>query len=262
MAALSSIIDDLTDIARDLGALGDERTRDLTATHDPETTTAFAVESRNGTIEVHPTDGDAVVVDAVARSRHEDDDLDAVTLDFETTDDTLVLSVAVPDGNRATSVDLDVGVPDALAVTHVVSKNAEVDVRDVHGDTHVETTNGKIRVTDVDGSVTVHARNGAIAVRDTPVRDVASKNGKIDLALPGIDADTTVEAKNGKLTIAVPADADADFDLSATHGTVSVEGLSCLVESESRHHVTGELGAGGPRLDAHTKNGTVTLRAR
>lgn len=260
MAALSSIIDELTDIAKE--AIGDPRTRDIETSHTPADATRFRVATKNGAIDVHPAEGDDLHVDATVETRRDDDDLDAVSLDLTETDDLLTLTVEFPDEDHAMSVDLDIALPDALALDSVETKNGKIAVRDVHGDVRIDTKNGKITVDSVDGTVALHAKNGAITVRDTHVQDVASKNGTIDLHLPGLAADATVEAKNGKLTIAVPADTDADFTLDATTGKADVEGLTCLIDESTRTHVTGEIGTGGPHLDARTKNGSVTLRAR
>lgn len=262
MAALSTIIDELTALASDIGALGDQRTRELETTHTPETASYLEVSTKSGAIDVHPTEGDDLVVEAVVKTQRKDDDLDAVTLDFTEEGATLSVTVDIPDENRGTSVDLDVGVPDSLDVAQVHSKNGTIDARDVHGDAVLDTKNGKITAKRIEGTIDVHAKNGAITVRDTPIRDVSSKNGKLDLDLTSLSGDTTVETKNGTITIEVPADLDADFTLSAKNGKATVEGLTCLVDESSRSYVTGELGTGGPHLDAHTKNGTVTLRSR
>lgn len=262
MTALSSIIDELTELATDAGALGEERTRTVETTYPPTTATGLTVDTRNGAIDVHPTDGDDVVVEALVRSRRADDDLDGVSLDRTETGDILHLAVAVPEENRATSVDLDVGVPDSLTVDRVSSRNGTIHVRDVRGDVLAETKNGTLTIESVDGVVDAHAKNGEITVRDTQVRDVDSKNGTLDLDLSGLEVDATIQSKNGTVAIRVPADTDADFTLAATHGTASVEGLTCLVEESSRRHVSGELGTGGPLLDARTKNGSLQLRAR
>jgi|GEM_PF-3010463 len=184
MAALSTIIDELTALASDVGALGDQRTRDLDATHTPTTASQLEVATTNGAIDLHPTEGDELVVDAVAKTRHEDDDLDAVALDIAEADDTLTVTVDIPDTNRGTTVELDVGVPDSLAVALVETKNGKIDVRGVRGDARIEAKNGKISVDDVDGMVDVHAKNGAISISDTYVTSATSKNGRLDLNLP------------------------------------------------------------------------------
>lgn len=262
MAALSSIIDELTDLVDDLGVLGEERTREFEATHTPTHATHFAVAVKNGAIDIHPVDGDDVVVQAVAKTRHEDDDLDAVTLEFTEEDGLLSLATDVPDDNDGTSIGLDIGLPGSLSLAHVDTKNGKTEVRDVAGDALIETKNGKITVDALEGVLDADAKNGKIRTTDTVVGTITTKNGKVDLDLPAIPDAVTTETKNGKILISVPADTDADFALATKVGAASVEGLTCLVEEESRNAVRGELGAGGPLIDAHTKTGKITLRAR
>ena len=261
MASLSSIIDDIAEIANAVGVTGEARTREFSETYEPTTASRLDVTTKNGAIDLHPTDGDELTVDATAKTRHDDVDLDAVSIEFEEDGEMLSVTAQIPTGAKHVSVDLDVGVPDSLAVRRVVSKNGKIEARDVAGDARFETKNGKIDIERVDGTVTALTKNGMITVRDTPVREVASKNGKLTLELPALTGDVAVETKNGKITIAVPADVDADYHLDTTRGRATVDGLSTLVESSSKTHVTGELGAGGPYIDARTKNGTVTLTA-
>lgn len=261
MVSLPSIIDQIAAIAESAGAIGPERTREISETHDPATASSLEVATKNGSIDIHSAAGDELTVDATVKTRREDDDLEAVSVDIDESDETVSASTNIPEGASGISIDLDVGVPDSLAVAHVVTKNGTVAVRDVTGDTLIETKNGKIDVQHVDGTVTVLTKNGAISTSGTPVREAASKNGTLDVELPGLDEAASFETKNGTISIAVPRDLDADFHLDTKRGLATVEGLTSLVESSSRTHVMGELGVGGPRIDAQTKNGTVTLRA-
>ena len=260
MAPLPSIIDQIADIAESVGAIGPERTREIREAHEPTSASRLRVTTKNGGIDVHPTDGDELTVEATATTRREDDDLDAVSIDIQESGETLSVSASIPRGARGISVDLDVGVPASLAVASVVTKNGSVAVQDVAGDATIETKNGKIDVQHVDGTVTLLTKNGAVSARDTSVREAASKNGTLDVELPRLDEAASFETKNGTISIAVPRDLDADFRLDTSRGTATVEGLTSLVESSSRTHVAGELGVGGPLVDAHTKNGSVTLR--
>lgn len=260
MPSLPSIIDRIADIAESVGAIGPERTRELSETYDPSTSTQLEVATRNGSIDIHPAEGGELTVDATAKTRHEDDDLDAVSVEISESGETVSVSTGIPENAKGISVELDVGVPDSLAVAHVVTKNGSVAVQDVTGDTLVETKNGKIDVQDVDGTVTVRTKNGVISTTGTRVREAASKNGSLDVELPALDEAATFETKNGTISIAVPRDLDADFSLETKRGLATIEGLTSLVESSSRRHVVGELGVGGPRIDAQTKNGSVNLR--
>lgn len=261
MPSLPSIIDQIADIAESVGAIGPERTREIHETRDPGTASSLEVATRNGSIDIHPVAGEELTVDATVKTRREDDDIDAVSIEISETGETLSVTTGIPDSARGISVELDVGVPSTLGLDHVVTKNGSVAVQDVSGDTLVETKNGKIDVQNVDGTVTVLTKNGAISTTGTLVREAASKNGTLDVELPGLSEPATFETKNGTISIAVRRDIDADFHLETKRGRATVDGLTSLVESSSRTHVRGELGVGGPRIDAETKNGTVTLRA-
>lgn len=261
MVSLPSIIDQIADIAESVGAIGPERTREISVTHDPTTASRLEVATKNGGIDIHPSDGDELTIEATATTRREDDDLEAVTLDLQESGETVSVSAGIPTNARGISVDLDVGVPASLAVSSVVTKNGPVEVWNVAGDVTVETKNGKIDVQHVDGTVIVRTKNGAISTRGTPVCEAASKNGTLDVELPALPEAASFETKNGTIGIAVPRDLDADFRLDTKRGTATIESLTSLVETSSHTHVAGELGTGGPVIDAHTKNGSVSLHA-
>lgn len=260
MAPLSSLIDEIAAIAGSVGATGQERTREITETQTPTTATRLTVTTRHGAIDLHPTDGDRLTVDATAKTRRRADDLDAVTIAIDENGEELSVSPEIPADAKNISVALDVGVPASLAVGHVVTKNGKIEARDVDGDARFETKNGKIVVERIRGTVTAETKNGKITVRDTPIRTVASKNGKLTLDLSTLTGAASVETKNGKIAIRVPKDLDADYRLDTERGRATVDGLTTLVDTASKTHVAGELGTGGPLLDARTRNGTVTLR--
>lgn len=141
--------------------------------------------------------------------------------------------------------DVNVLVPDGVTVERVVAEN------------------GDVHVSGVDGVVKAESRNGDVTARN--VRGVSradTGNGNVDVTLEAVQADSEYRTANGTVVVRVDADVAADLDLRTGNGRVSVQDVAVDRSVDTRTRVTGRLGAGGPRIDAHTGNGDVVLRAR
>lgn len=132
----------------------------------------------------------------------------------------------------------------------------------------IRTQNGRIELENVDGQVTVAAANGAIDGRNISGSLSASVvNGRLSIDLgPTLD---TVELKsfNGAIRVGIPVEANADLQLDALNGAVSVDPRLKMV-SEAKpadssggeffsSRVVGRLNAGGSKIVAHATNGAV-----
>jgi len=256
MSGLASIL------RRAFGALGTERTRELSAARTPETATAVRVETTNGGIDVEPADGDAVTVSATARTTKSGDGLDNVELDIEEDGETLSVAPVLPEGDHGISVSLDVRVPESLGVSHVETENGGIEVRNVAGDARLVTANGGVEAERVDGALSAETTNGRVELTDCRVTDARSTNGRVVLTLDDVTGDVDARTTNGSVTVRVPDDANARFDLSTDLGSVDTENLTCHVETRSRTRLVGELGDGGPTITGRANTGSVTLTSR
>jgi DUF4097 and DUF4098 domain-containing protein YvlB len=88
----------------------------------------------------------------------------------------------------------------------------------------LQTVNGDVRLRDVDGELNLDTVNGSIEVRGAR-RSLSAQtvNGKIDAvaqALPN-DAEVSLQAVNGGVTLTLPADARFDFEASTMNGKIA-----------------------------------------
>jgi len=121
---------------------------------------------------------------------------------------------------------------------------------DVHGVTApavVRTTNGGIKG---DGLA------GPLEARTT--------NGGIDVALTAVPGAVTLETVNGGISLAVPGATAAEIAARVTNGGIHVDDALKFeaVGEQNRRNVQGKLNGGGPRVEASTTNGGISVHAK
>jgi len=209
-----------------------------------------AIETPNGDIDVHTTDG-PISVTGTKRAADAADLADVALT--ESRDGTrLRLTVEIDDGffsfGTSPRMDLEVAVPELAAL-------------------EADTANGAVTcdLSSV-GTVAAATTNGAIECTADGAEDVTAEttNGWIDLSL-GAPADVTAETVNGDVDVTLPAAAEPALAFDAVSGGLSVTGLEAgSVESGSVLGASVEttIGAGTTRLEVETVNGDATIRGR
>jgi hypothetical protein len=180
-----------------------------------------------------------------------------------------------------TSVNLSVAVPpdcdidlDVVSVTSVVSgidgpvrvngvagdvtlaRLADVEAGTISGSIEAERISGTFAAKTVSGSITAAGLSGRAAIAETVSGAVALD---VEPPLPTMHL-TTV---SGDATVRVPHKCDLEVRLTTTSGQVasSFAEIRSSAQPGSRS-ADGTIGAGGPRLRAHTVSGHVTLLRR
>jgi len=209
-------------------------------------TSALTVRNVDGPVTVEGADVDEVVVEIAKTGSDGERDATTVT---EARDDGRLAIETVHDGGglaglfgaSVAHVELTVRCPSGLVVDQV------------------ETTNGDLQIDDVEGPVSLDVTNGRIDAGGlSSLGDVSSTNGAVDVTVPAIEGDTLIDSTNGAVDATLGTDLDADLTVEATNGSVTVDGLSLSTTDEG---VTGTLGEGGDDLTIETTNGDVSLRA-
>lgn len=144
--------------------------------------------------------------------------------------------------NNDVSVEFTVRVP-ATARVHANTVNGEITIAEVEGDVRAHTVNGDIDARSKGGRVEANTVNGSITV-----------GGRI--SGDGVNYSTV----NGSITIELPANANADVDLSVVNGRIATEFPITFDGTINPRHIRAEIGEGGPRLRARTVNGSIRLR--
>jgi hypothetical protein len=132
----------------------------------------------------------------------------------------------------------------------------------------IRTQNGRIDLENVDGRITVAAANGAITGRGIAGNLNASVvNRSLSIDLSAAFGDIELTSLNGAIRVGIPAEANADFQLDALNGPVTVDPRLKLMSSRNASdgsggeffstRVTGRLNAGGSKIVARATNGAV-----
>jgi hypothetical protein len=149
-----------------------------------------------------------------------------------------------PFQRRFLRVDYRVGVPPGLNVS-LKTENGQVEVENLNGKVTLNSTNGGITAKGVSGSL-----------------DVQTVNGGINIDIPAMAGDVKVGGVNGGIRIRVRSNVDANLELHAVNGGVSVDdALPLTTTQRERQHVVGLLNKGGQTISAQFVNGGVRVAA-
>ncbi len=244
------------------GGTGPEVTASFDENYRANEKTVLAVENPSGPVTITRGDVRDVVLHAVTRSRHGEEELEKVEI-TATKGGLLKIrtkwtSVLPP---RAT-VDMDITVPRYVTVGAVTVSNGDVRIAGTKGDIAVSCFNGNVLINTTDGYVTAAVENGNIDIRDTTgIGDLTVRNGRIEAEMWDVEEDVTIEAKDGDIALAVDPTLDALLAVTTKNGVISVEGLPLEVTTDTATIVEGVLGAGGPAIAIDCTNGNVNISA-
>jgi DUF4097 and DUF4098 domain-containing protein YvlB len=172
-------------------------------------------------------------------------------------------------------------VEDLSGPGRVQTTNGSLSLTRIDGDYDAHTTNGSIHVADGSGNFRLHTTNGAMkgnlkkgsVIAETtnggvdftvdspaaaqPFR-LHSTNGGITLRLAGFSENPIkAETTNGGITLRLPADANAMLSASNSTSSITTDFTLSGSVNESKHHVSGQLGSGGPLIELHTSTGGI-----
>jgi hypothetical protein len=122
--------------------------------------------------------------------------------------------------------------------------NGGIELEHLNGDLSFDTTNGGVELTDLAGNVHGSTVNGGLDISLSGNR----WNGK------GLDAQTT----NGGISLDIPENYSAHLETGTVNGGIEVN-FPITIQGDIKHHLTTDIGGGGPTIHAETTNGGVTL---
>jgi hypothetical protein len=128
----------------------------------------------------------------------------------------------------------------------------------------LRTVNGGVRMIGLEGDIRARSTNGGISGTGIVATslDAAVTNGGIDIELARAVSSGTfeIEAVNGGVSLALPAESKADITGRVVNGGVSVSGLDVVtVGEQTRRRLDGQLNGGGARVTIETVNGGVKI---
>ncbi len=184
------------------------------------------------------------------------------------TGDTISLQVKTPDrhihfnfGNR--SIRIEISVPQGTALD-LSSSDGSMQVSGVKGEARLLTADGSIHVDNFDGTLHGHTSDGSIQANGRfDLLDLSSSDGSITADLwkgSHMNGDWTMRTSDGSITLRVPGDFSAFLDAWTSDGHIDLQlpvEISGRVEEK---RIRGKLRGGGPTLQIHTSDGSITLR--
>lgn len=202
--------------------------------------------SISGDVIVTGYDGDAVVVKGYKEGR----DRDRVDFDDRSTQGRVDVSVRYPrQCDCDASIRFEVQVPRSTSFDFekLSSVSGSVDVSGIRGRISASSVSGEVRVRDVSGSV-----------------NAKSVSGNVEVAISRLDGsdDMKFASVSGSVNVSMPAEIDADVDLSSLSGGISTDFPLQITKEQygPRTFARGKLGNGTRRLQMSSVSGSLSLR--
>jgi DUF4097 and DUF4098 domain-containing protein YvlB len=147
----------------------------------------------------------------------------------------------------------------------VESTNGSLDLNECRGMVRAQTTNGSIHGRLAGGAVEAGTTNGSIELTLLHVAPGAAirahtNNGGVTLALAEFNANPiTVNTSTGSITLRLPEGTGARLEARTTVSAIVNDLVPFTADEQSRHRLSGKLGAGGPEIELHTTTGKIHL---
>jgi hypothetical protein len=210
----------------------------------------------NGKIEVEPSSGNTVDVEATRKARGASSEAAKAALERVTiADDVSAGRIRVETKVARTSgfSFMSGGVQVEYRVK--VPAGAEVKFTTVNGGVDVTGLEGRITASTTNGGVTTHGISGQL--------EASTTNGGLDIDLLRMpEGGVKLDCTNGGIKVRLPRDARASVSASISNGGITTDNLSIDATENNRRRLEGRLNGGGPRLEAEGVNGGIRLIAR
>jgi len=142
------------------------------------------------------------------------------------------------------SVNFRLRVPKHLGA-ELVTRNGGIGLANLDGTVHAETTNGGISLNNMSGDV-----------------HVTTTNGGLHIALSGDSwqgAGLVAKSTNGGVHVTMPANYSAHLIAGTVNGGTDIRLPMTVSAFNSRRHIDGQVGHGGPTVQVETVNGGVSI---
>jgi DUF4097 and DUF4098 domain-containing protein YvlB len=224
--------------------------KDFDQTYPLQPGGTFELQNVNGPVEVQGWDRDAVEIHAVKTAKHNQADLERVTIEVAAKPEAIFVSTHYPqDEGVEVAVEYVIHVPRGAHLEHIGTINGSLRIAGVPAVDDLHTVNGNIEVFDGGGNVHAHTTNGNVHLELAHFRDGT-----------GASAETT----NGSLLVALPSDTQANLESRCLNGNFLSEMPIALESSLKPREMHGRFGKGGSPIKLRTINGgirIVTLQA-
>ena len=220
------------------------------------------LENFNGPVEISGWDFDKVEIDG-EKYASSPEELKDLRIETRSSPDQVEIFATRPRGGwlfSGSGARFTVRVPRMAVAEHISTSNGRIDARDLGAGADLRTTNGRIQGEAIRGELDARTSNGAIDMREVDgAGSFKTSNGSITLSLSRGPVDTLrMETSNGRISLRLPTDAAAHVDASTSNGSISNEFILAIPRVD-KHHVSGNIGSGGPQIRLSTTNGSIRI---
>jgi hypothetical protein len=269
--------------ACDVGAYVDSKRfrEDFRYTYDLKPGGGLTVENFNGQVEIYGWDQNKIEINGEKYAATEDA-LRNIRVEAVPSADSIAVRTIPPAGERRGSFGAwyRIHVPrrtrleriqtsnGALSVENLEgsarlrTSNGRVQLRRFNGDLEATTSNGRIDISDFTGSAVLRTSNGGIAVEGVRgVLDARTSNGGIQAGVANLDQSRPLrlETSNGGITLRLPPDINANLRARTSNASIDCDFPLTARGPQSKTHVEGAIGDGGPLIQLDTSNGGIRV---
>jgi DUF4097 and DUF4098 domain-containing protein YvlB len=179
----------------------------------------------------------------------------------------LIVAVPATTDLHARSGDGSIEVERIAGAIELRSGDGSIHGSGLSGDIKVQTGDGGIKLEGVAGTVNVNTGDGSVSIagRLTGVRARSGDGSMAIHAGPGstTDGDWTISTGDGSVELALPDGFGGELDAHTGDGTVTLRDLtlSNVTGTMGRQTLRGRLGSGGRAVSVRTGDGSITVKA-
>jgi DUF4097 and DUF4098 domain-containing protein YvlB len=243
-------------------ASAEEWKRDFTVGAHPQ----LRIQTNDATVEVRGTVGNTISARIVSEGWHIGPGGLSVTA--QQSGDSVFLLVKIPDrmihfnfGSR--SVRVEVSVPQATALD-LSSSDGALHLSGIKGESRVATSDGSIRADNFDGNLHARTSDGSVEVGGRfDLLDINTSDGHITADVwkgSHMNGGWSLRTADGSISLRLPDDLSAYLDAWTSDGHIDLQFPVEVSGREEKNRVRGKIHGGGPTLQIHTADGSITLR--
>jgi len=250
-----------------VAASAEEWKRDFTVGAHPQ----LRVQTNDAGVEVRGVAGGAsggtIAVRVIAEGRRIGPGELSVTA--QQSGDSVSLQVKIPERHihfnfAERSVRIEINVPQVTALD-LSSADGSVRVNGVKGEARLLTSDGSIRVENFEGNLRAHTSDGSIEVNGRfDLLDLNTSDGHISADVwkgSHMNGDWNLRTADGSITLRLPDDLPAFLDAWTSDGHIDLQLPVEVSGRAEKNRVRGKIHGGGPTLQVHTSDGSITLRS-
>jgi hypothetical protein len=224
------------------------------------------VQTNDASIDVRGGVGNTISVRVVADGRHIGPG--ELSVNAQQAGDSISLQVKIPERHirfnfSERSVRIEISVPQVTALD-LSSSDGAVRISNVKGESRLGTADGSIRVDNFDGNLHARTSDGSVEVSGRfDLLDLSTSDGHIAAEVwkgSHMNGDWNLRTSDGSITLRLPNDFPAFLDAWTSDGHIDLQLPVEISGKVEKNRVRGKLHGGGPVLQVHTSDGSITLR--